>query len=214
MIAPPHETFSGEWTNNAPWPWFLPCWHHWPTAQLIDSDGSVTFVENGRPKSSCLTRGWGYGDVKNKKDAVQITANSLTRFALTGMTDGSAASLAPLARSWRQPPVVATTSDGFRSDGFLLGEKAFQFSRTATKSLNELQIQIAVSESSPLVNPAFVIRNWGTAAAKVGINGKNFTGEDCLRVGRRQTPTGFDLVVWLKYSATKPVTIVFSRLPE
>ena len=25
MIAPPHETFSGEWTNGQLWPWYLPC---------------------------------------------------------------------------------------------------------------------------------------------------------------------------------------------
>jgi len=211
MIAPPHETFSGEWTNDQSWPWFLPCWHHWPTAQLIDSDGSITFVENGRPKSSCLTMGWGYG--KAKGDAFALTDNSLTRYSLIGMTDGSAAALAPLARSWRQPPAANTTSAGFQSERFCLGEKAFQFSRTATNSINELRVQIAASDSSPLVNPAFVIQNWGAADTRVSVNGKTFAGEDGLRVGARQTSIGSDLIVWLKCSATEPTTIIFSGRP-
>ena len=211
MIAPPNETFSGEWTNDQPWPWYLPCWHHWPTAQLIDSDGSCTFVENGRPKSSCLTRGWGYGKVN--KAAVVITENSLTRFSLTGMTDGSTAALAPLARAWRQPPVATTTSASFRSEGFSLGENAYQFWCSPTNPSRELEIKISANESSPLVHPAFVIQNWNAAAVTVRVDGKIFTAKDGLRVGVRQTPTGSDLIVWLKWSATQPATVIFSGPP-
>jgi hypothetical protein len=210
MIAPPHETFSGEWTNGQPWPWYLPCWHHWPTAQLIDSDGSITFVENGRPKSCCLTMGWGYG--KAKGDAFVITENSLTRYSLIGMTDGTAAALAPLARSWRQPPAAVTTSAGFRSEGFALGEKAFHFSRTTANPANKLEIGIAASEAAPLVNPAFVIANWGDTEVAVSSNGKPLVRGDDYRWGLRETPTGKDLIVWLKLSATAPARIDFQSM--
>lgn len=212
MIAPPNESFSGAWTNDASWPWYLPCWHHWPTAQLIDSDGSCTFVENGRPKSSCLTRGWGYGEVN--KDAVEITANSLTRYSMIGMTDGPAAALAPLARSWRQPPVAQTTSAGFRSDGFSLGEKAFRFTRTAALAPGKLEITFAASASSPLVNPALVIRNWGGAGATVSVNGKPLAASDGLRLGVRQTLAGTDLLVWLEWSSTGPATVILAERNE
>lgn len=211
MIAPPPETFSGEWTNEQPWPWFLPCWHHWPTAQLIDSDGSITFVENGRPKSSCLTQGWGYGKVNT--NAVVLTENSLTRFSLIGMTDGSAAALAPLARSWRQSPAVTVISDGFRSDGFSLAEKAFHFTRLNSDATNQLQITIAASESSPLVNPAFVIKNWGDADVAVALDGKEPSPRESIDVGWRETPTGRDLIVWLKLDCRQRITITFEVLP-
>jgi len=207
MIAPPHETFSGEWTNEQPWPWFLPNWHHWPTAQLIDSDGSITFVENGRPKSSCLTQGWGYGKVNT--NAVVLTENSLTRFSLIGMTDGSAAALAPLARSWRQPPNVATTSNVFHYDGFSLAGKAFHFSRLAARATNELQITIAASELSPLVNPAFVIKNWGDASVAISLDGNRYLPTESFRIGFCETPAGRDLVVWLKCSIASPATVYF-----
>lgn len=211
MIAPPNENFSGEWTNDQPWPWYLPCWHHWPTAQLIDSDGSCTFVENGRPKSSCLTQGWGYGKVN--KAAVVITRNSLTRFALTGMTDGSTAALAPLARSWRQPPVLTTISSGFRDDGFSLAEKAFHLATTNTSTAAELEVTLAASESSPLVNPAFVIMGWGDSDVALSVDEKSISRGEACRVGYRETPTGKDLIVWLKFSATAPCHIVFSAIP-
>jgi hypothetical protein len=205
MIAPPKEIFSGVWTNNTQWPWFLPCWHHWPTAQLIDSDGSVTFVENGRPKSSCLTNGWGYG--KAKGDAILLTPNSLTRFALMGMTDGSTAALAPLARSYHQPPAVAIRSDGFQSEGFSVAEKAFIFTRAARHPDAELGLAIAASADSPLVNPAFVVRNWGAESVSVSLDGKPVPTGDSCRVGFRETPTGRDLILWLGMTAESPTRL-------
>ena len=210
MVAPPHETFGGEWTNEQPWPWFLPAWHHWPTAQLIQSDGSITFVENGRPKSSSLTQGWGYGKVNT--NAVVLTANSLTRFSLIGMTDGSAAALAPLARSWRQPPGVIVTSPGFRSDGFSLAEKAFLFSRTTTNAGAALTIEVAASDSSPLINPAFVVANWGDAPLAVSFDGQELSTGTDYRVGQRKTPNSIDAIVWLKRSVTSPARICLRSL--
>jgi hypothetical protein len=205
MIAPPKEVFSGVWTNKAQWPWFLPCWHHWPTAQLIDSDGSITFVENGRPKSSCLTMGWGYG--KAKGDAIILTPNSLTRFTLTGMTDGSTASLVPLARSYHHPPTVSIRSDGFQSEGFSVAEKAFILNRAAGSATAELDISIAASADSPLVNPAFVVGNWGGGDVAVSLDGKSTPIGDTCRVGFRETPTGRDLILWMKMTAESPAQI-------
>jgi hypothetical protein len=206
MIAPPNDVFSGEWTNNACWPWNLPAWHHWPTAQLIDSDGSCLFVNNGRPKSSCLTNGWGYGRVN--RDAVVVTENTLTRFALCGMTDQSAASLAPLARSWRQPPVVSTTSAGFESLGFNLGEKAFHF-RCTRATAGGLSFRVDANETSPLVNPAFVMLNWGEGIPSIRLDGRVLEVGREAQVGFRRTPEGTDLVVWLKRCASTPVHIAF-----
>jgi len=74
------------------------------------------------------------------------------------MTDQSAASLAPLARSWRQAPKASTNSKGFSCDGFSLAEKAYHFIQTA--DTDELVIDVAASDDSPLVNPSFVVENW------------------------------------------------------
>jgi len=208
MIAPPNEVFSGEWTNDASWPWNLPCWHHWPTAQLIDSDGSCTFVNNGRPKSSCLTNGWGYGRIQ--RDAVDFTENMLIRYSLVGMTDGSAGALAPLARSYRQPPEASTSSEGFRSEGFLLGEKAFHFIRMDSNETNDLLIEVAARNDAPLVNPAFVVKNWGKAAPVIELDGKKLGDGNDFEAGFHQTPTETNLIVWIKRSISDPVELVIS----
>ena len=209
MIAPPKEVFSGVWTNKATWPWFLPSWHHWPTAQLIDSDGSITFVENGRPKSSCLTVGWGYG--KAKGDAIILTPNSLTRFALTGMTDGSTAALAPLARSYHQPPAVSIRSEGFQNEGFSVAEKAFILTRTAGNAAAELDVSIGACTDSPLVNPAFVVKNWGGDSVAVSLGGVPAPQGDACRVGLRETPAGKDLILWLRMTAESPTRLTLSK---
>ncbi|MFO1477876.1 MAG: LamG domain-containing protein [Verrucomicrobiota bacterium] len=212
MIAPPDEAFGGPWTNPEPWPWFLPCWHHWPAAQLIDSDGSITFVENGRPKSSCLTQGWGYGSVHT--NAVVITENSLTRFALAGMTDGSAAALASLARSWRQPPTATVTSAGYRSEGYQLGERAYRFARLDTRAPAQLELQVKASPASPLVHPAFVVENWNAPGEIAATwNGRELARED-FRQGFRVTPTGTNLVIWLNRSTETPADIRFAVRPS
>lgn len=204
MIAPPNEVFSGAWTNQASWPWNLPTWHHWPTAQLMDSDGACLFVNNGRPKSSCLTSGWGYGSVPPQ--AVEITENTLTRYALSGMTDQPAASLAPLARSWRQAPKAVIRSAGFTGGTFSIGEKAYHFVQTANAA--ELAIDVEASDESPLVNPAFVIENWTGQQPAVEWNGKKLTqGKDC-HSGLLATPKGTNLVIWIRTTATKATRVV------
>lgn len=204
MVAPPHETFGGVWTNDQPWPWFLPAWHHWPTAQLIDSDGSITFVENGRPKSSCLTNGWGYGTIN--REAVVLTERSLTRFALFGMTDRAAGELAPLARSWRQPPAAATNSPGFTALGHVLAERAWHL-RCAPGGPTSLTLELAASDASPVVNPAFVILDWGSAPARVRWQGAAREPGPACRLGYRNRPEGTDLVLWLEATATNPATL-------
>lgn len=208
MIAPPGEVFGGAWTNDEPWPWFLPCWHHWPTAQLIESDGSITFVENGRPKSSCLTNGWGYGDIK--RDAVVLTEDSLTRFALHGMTDLTASALAPLARSWRQPPALAADTAGFVSAGWSVAERAYLLDRAGAPASAELAVTIAATKEHPLVRPGLVLRGWGEAACAVTLDGAPLVAGRDFRIGHRPTPAGVDLVVWLDLSADAPLRLVFS----
>jgi hypothetical protein len=208
MIAPPGEVFGGVVTNEQSWPWFLPCWHHWPTAQLIESDGSITFVENGRPKSSCLTQGWGYGDYKPA--AVVLTADSVTRFALHGMTEQTASALAPLARSWRQPPPLTVDTSAFSSIGWSVAERAYVLDRIAPATRATLALTVAASTDHPLVRPGLVIRNWGDTGCAITRDGQPLVAERDFRIGKIVTPTGTDLIVWLDLSAESPTRLVVS----
>lgn len=204
MISPPGEIFRGEWTNQASWPWNLPSWHHWPTAQLIDSDGSNTFVENGRPKSSCVTNGYGYGAARTNYDAVELTDNKMVRWSLIGMTDQSASALAPLARAWRQPPAASVTAGAFQASGFSLDENAFHFKRQGEGGA--LTVNIAASEENPLVNPALVIKDWHAKSAQVLLGGEALPAAD-YKTGFLATPAGTDLVLWVEREFMSAVSL-------
>ncbi len=68
----------------------------------------------------------------------------------------------------------------------------------------------AGSKNSPVLNPAFVIKNWGEARVKVSVGGKDIPrGQDC-RVGHVSTLEGTDLIVWLKVEAMQPTTFLLS----
>jgi hypothetical protein len=127
------------------------------------------------------------------------------------MTDGSAAELAPLARSYHHPPAVSIRSEGFQIEGFSVAEKAFIVTRAAGNAAAELEASIAASGDSPLVNPAFVVKNWGSAGVEVSLNNKADPLGDACRVGFRETPTGRDLILWLKLVAESPTRLTLKK---
>ncbi len=66
------------------------------------------------------------------------------------------------------------------------------------------------SEEAPLVNPAFVIKNWGHGRARVTVDGKRLRRGEQVRLGRRDTLEGSDLIIWIKTESTEPVQITVS----
>jgi hypothetical protein len=93
------------------------------------------------------------------------------------------------------------------SEGFSVAEKAFIFTRSARHADAELGLAIAASADSPLVNPAFVVRNWGAESVSVSLDGKPVPTGDSCRVGFRETPTGRDLILWLRMTAESPTRL-------
>ena len=63
------------------------------------------------------------------------------------------------------------------------------------------------SDDSPVVNPAFVIKNWGREDAALRVNGKTIKRGKDFRFGHRHRLEGSDLIVWVKKSSIKPVRI-------
>lgn len=63
-----------------------------------------------------------------------------------------------------------------------------------------------------IVNPAFVVKNWGNSGVKVNINGKPAAPEHDLRIGYETTSEGTDLVIWMNMKSEEAVT--FQLIPE
>jgi hypothetical protein len=102
------------------------------------------------------------------------------------------------------------TAAGFESEGFNKYERAYVLSRKDNGSPSTLKFELAASETSPVVNPAFIIKNWGHAAAQLKINEEPVKRGKGLRSGHRRTLETTDLIVWIKKTTTSPITIVLS----
>jgi hypothetical protein len=75
---------------------------------------------------------------------------------------------------------------------------------------SQVEFSLAGSETSPIVNPAFVIQGWGERVPTVKIDGAPVPrGKDC-RLGVNHKPVGADLVVWLQRESTLPMTVTLT----
>ena len=63
------------------------------------------------------------------------------------------------------------------------------------------------SEEHPIVNPAFVIENWGKRGASLIIDGNAIKRGKDFKYGHRRTADGYDLIVWVRMETNVPVMI-------
>jgi hypothetical protein len=126
---------------------------------------------------------------------------------MDGLTTQSAAELAPLAKSWVSPPQIDVVGEGYQSEGYDPAQRAFMVVRNNADMPVALELNFRASDSSPIVNPAIVIKNWGEAAAQLKINGKPANWDKDSRRGYVKHLEGTDLVVWIRQTSTTPVQI-------
>jgi hypothetical protein len=167
----------------------FPWWNHWPVAQVA-SDGRHAQASDRASHSSLV---WG---------------DTIGRAVLYGMTDKPAVSLVKLAKSWNMPSKLTTTGDIYESKGYDYKQRAYIIE--SKKQNGILKIELKASENSPVVNPAFVIKDWGQSDAQLKLNGKSIKRGKDFRFGHRHRIMSTDLVIWLKTESVKPVEIEIS----
>jgi hypothetical protein len=167
----------------------MPCWNHWPVAQL-PNDGRVTPAVD-RPSSTCL--GTLY-PVKHKtdRDDLMIGRN------LYGLTAKPARELAVLARSWNFPAELKRAGGAFESLGYDKNQRAYVLAGKPAGAPAALEFTLAGSPQSAVLNPAFLVKNWGDANVELTLDGKAIPRGKDFRYGHRQTLDGTDLIVWIK----------------
>lgn len=62
-----------------------------------------------------------------------------------------------------------------------------------------------------IVNPVFVIKDWGDSGVVVKVDGKQLERGEDYRVGYEETHTGIDIILWVKIKSTEEVR--FSLIP-
>jgi hypothetical protein len=111
--------------------------------------------------------------------------------------------LVPLAKSWLSSPSIEVSGEGFQSQGYDQTQRAYVIARKSGSSAAQFRSVLKASSESPLVNPAFVIKNWGDAEPKLRIDGKVVARGATFRYGFVPTLEGSDLIVWLGLESTK-----------
>jgi hypothetical protein len=183
----------GESEKNDYCPW--PTWNHWPASQIL-SDGRLATASD-RLRHSAL----GGVDIDDiDKD-----------MAMYGLTNKSATSLVPLAKSWNHAPNLRVIGAGFAGEGYDRGQRAYILRRTL-KGATLLKLTVEGSSDSPIVNPCFVIKNWASdTGVKIEIDGaERKRGRDFRQGIVRGTDGKQMMVIWLKLESTK-ATEIFVR---
>jgi hypothetical protein len=181
----------------------FPWWNHWPTAQKA-SDGRYAIAAD-RASHCSLTHGhW---------DAYEKTENSITKILFHGLTNQSAGELVPLAKSWSYPASLTLKDDkGFKNEGYDQTERAYIIRCEESEDKSKVMFDLQASPDSPVINPAFIIKNWGKRDILLKINQKNIERGKEFRYGFRNTIENDDLVIWIKKNSTSPVQIEISAL--
>jgi hypothetical protein len=186
------KAYTGEVTYS-----MFEWWNHWPVAQVRSS--GISAVAPDRPSHSSLSHIlW---------DPYTKTDNTMTKILLHGLTTKSAAELVPLAKSWLSAPSIEVSGAGFQSQGYDQTQRAFVVTRQTAATAPQLRLSLQASSESPLINPAFVIKNWGDSEPKLRVDGKPVSRGANVRYGFVPTLEGSDLVVWLRMESTKPTSV-------
>ena len=77
-----------------------------------------------------------------------------------------------------------------------------------------LTFTLAGSPQSPVLNPAFVGRNWRDADATLTLDGKHIPRGKDFRFGHRQTLKRTDLIVWIKSESQAALTFHLEPQPQ
>jgi len=134
----------------------------------------------------------------------------MTKLLMDGLTTKSAAELVPLAKSWLSPPKVEVKGEAFQSEGYDPTQRAFVVTRMNAGRSEAVELTLQASESSPVLNPAIVVKNWGDEAVQLKIDGRAVNWDKDFRRGYVQRLDGTDLVVWIRQESVASVRIAIT----
>jgi hypothetical protein len=128
-----------------------------------------------------------------------------------GISDKPIEQIVEFARFWLNPPNLEIESDNFDYEGYNRDERSYSII-SKKENAGVLSVTIDASTKSPLVNPVFIIKNWGIYDAEVMLgNIKLLKGQD-FTSAIRKTLYSKDLLVWFNLSTHSSVKL--SMIPH
>ena len=192
------DMYQGERTGYS----VFPSWNHWPTAQINSSGRNASFPDRAS-HSSISHLYWPLYHEIGGKTAYQED------ILMEGMTNMPATSLSNLARSWLYPPPVMVMHGG-TSLGYDPAHRAY----TLNFEQSPLSFQIAASDTSPINNLCFEVKNWNsrTANADLTINGMPMKPCPDFRQGTTIDTDGtYTLLIWVGMHAKSMERFTISK---
>jgi hypothetical protein len=192
---PKIDIYAGEIRRDVS---VFPWWNHWPVAPRPTDGRYAQFAD--RASHASLSH-WIW-------EAYKSTDRSMTKVMLNGLTNKSIDELLPLAKSWSNPAEIIL-ADETHSVTYKTEERAYTIQ--LKKEVSNLEFNLTGSKDSPVVNPAFVIENWGDSQVKLKINGKVIERGKDFRYGLRPSLNSTDLIIWLRYMSEEKTNFSISK---
>jgi hypothetical protein len=178
----------------------FPVWDHWPVNQA-PSDGRFALYPDDFGSAAVMSP-----DPNNVW--IQGPNDTKSTYFLFGLSKQTPAELVALDLSWQHPAQAKVTSGNF-SVKFEPSQKAYVLTpNEGHAAAKNVALTLDASDQSPLVNPAFVIKDWGESSAEVKIEGKKLSSQD-LRIGLNHRLEGTDLIVWIRNVSKRSVLVTF-----
>jgi hypothetical protein len=177
----------------------FPWWNHWPVSQ-VPSDGRYCQAAD---RASHFSLAWG-GPPPHKGDG-----KTYWWAWMYGATKEDAVSLVPLGRSWLFPPKVLVAK-GIANAQYDLTQRCYVISGLKTGIEGKLPFVLEANSDFPVINPAFIVENWGNRDAEIFVNGKLIPRGKSFRYGHIRRVNRYDLVVWLQLETDQTVEISLS----
>jgi hypothetical protein len=156
-------------------------------------------------------------DINNNKNAgwepYAEGGDTITKLMLHGLTTNSIQDLVPLAKSWINPPKLILSGTGYNFMGYDPEQKAYIINQNQNHD-KSLQFDLLASKESPLVNPAFLIRNWGSSEIRLKVNGNPISEGKGFRTGHVETLDDTYLVIWIPMTSAEKNTFSISPIVE
>jgi hypothetical protein len=137
------------------------------------------------------------------------TDNTLEQIYLHGMTNTAdpQKELVSLGWSWITEPTLQIEGVEPEYNVFTYdpAQKAYLVPRKG-RGPTELAFSLVEPGRGPMfiVNPTFVVKDWDKSGVRLEVDGKIFEHGKDFRVGYEETPSGHNLVLWLKMSSSEP----------
>jgi hypothetical protein len=191
------NVYGGEVTDYA----VFPTWNHWPVSQMPSDGRYASFPD--RTAHSSLTHVF-------LKDYAEDFGDRpyYERLLMEGMTNKTTEELVPLAKSWLQPAELEVKS-GCTSEGYDPTQRAYVLNATG----GPISVVLKASEKRPVVNPSFVVTNWGDADVSLEVDGVQVPRGKDFRFGHPNMIQTYDLVTWTRLESTSPVEVMLRKAP-